>query len=265
MTTVLISVGIFAALGILFGVLLAAASKVFAVKTDPRVDEILEALPGANCGGCGYSGCAAFAAAVVKGEAPANACRAGGEKAAARIGEVMGIEVQALEPMRAEVLCSGNCGKAKEKCSYEGAHDCLAADRMYGGAKACPAGCMGLGTCVDICRYDALKVIDGVAHVDPQKCTGCGACAQACPKNLIEMIPRRAKYSVLCHSPESAKEVRSYCEAGCIGCKLCQKFCPNDAIHVTDCLAEIDYSKCTSCGICAEKCPRKIIRVVRAD
>ncbi|MBE6632716.1 MAG: Fe-S cluster domain-containing protein [Ruminococcaceae bacterium] len=265
MTVVLISVGIFAGLGILFGLVLALASRVFAVKTDPRVEQIIEALPGANCGGCGYSGCAGFAEAVVKGEAPANACRAGGEAAAKRIGEVMGIEVQALEPMRAEVLCSGGCGKAKEKCNYEGAHDCIAADRMYGGAKACPAGCMGLGTCVDICRYDALSVVDGVAKVDPKKCTGCGACAQVCPKHLIEMIPRRVKYSVVCHSPESAKETRQYCDAGCIGCKLCQKNCPNDAIRVTGALATIDYNKCTSCGICAQKCPRKIIRLVRED
>lgn len=260
--TIWIAIGIFAGLGVVLGLLLALSAKVFAVKTDPRIEEITEALPGANCGGCGYSGCAGFAAAVVKGEAPPNACRAGGEKSAAAIGAVMGIEVRALEPMRAEVLCSGACGKAKEKCSYEGAQDCIAADRMYGGAKACPAGCMGLGTCVEVCRYDALKVVDGVAQVDPQKCVGCGACTRICPKHLIELVPTRVKYSVLCHSPESAKQTRLYCEAGCIGCKLCERNCPNDAIHVTDSLAVIDYEKCTSCGICAAKCPRKIIREI---
>lgn len=262
MTEVLIAVGIFAGLGVLLGLALALAAKVFAVKTDPRIEEITEALPGANCGGCGYSGCAAFAEAVVKGEAPPNACRAGGEKAASAIGAVMGLEVKALEPMRAEVLCSGGCGKAKEKCHYEGAQDCIAADRMYGGAKACPAGCMGLGTCVEVCHYDALKVVDGVAVVDPVKCTGCGACSQICPKHLIAMVPRRVKYCVVCHSPETPKQTRALCDAGCIGCKICEKNCPHGAIHVSDSLATIDYDKCTSCGICAAKCPRKIIREI---
>jgi electron transport complex protein RnfB len=262
MGTVLIPISIFAGLGILFGLILALASRIFAVKTDERVEKITEALPGANCGGCGYTGCAGFAEAVVKGEAPPNACRAGGEAAAKRIGEVLGIEVQAQTPMKARVLCSGDCNKAKDKCRYEGAQDCIAADRMYGGVKECPAGCLGLGNCVDVCRYGAISVVDGTAKVDMEKCTGCGACEKICPKHIIALIPKRAVYCVDCHSPESGAQVRKYCAAGCIGCKICQKVCPNNAITVDGNLAFINQELCTGCGLCAEKCPRKIIHKV---
>lgn len=259
-SNILIPAAIFAGLGILLGVLLAVASRVFAVKTDERVEAIAEALPGANCGGCGYSGCAALAEAIVKGDAPANACRAGGAACAAKIGEIMGMTVTAQEPVRARVLCSGACGKAKEKCRYEGVQDCIAADRMYGSDKACAFGCMGLGTCVDVCRYGAISVQDGVAHVDPARCTGCGACASVCPKHLIALIPATATAVVDCHSTDPGATVRKVCDAGCIGCKICEKACPAGAVHVTDNLAVIDQSLCTHCGTCAAKCPRKVIR-----
>ncbi len=259
LTEILIPVGIFAALGVVLGILLAVASRVFAVKTDERVGQITEALPGANCGGCGYSGCAALAEAIVKGEAPANACRAGGESCAERIGEIMGVAVRAQTPVRAHVLCSGGCGRAKEKCRCEGVQDCIAADRMCGGGKVCSSGCMGLGSCVEACRYDALHVVDGVAAVDPAKCTGCGACVQICPKHLIALVPVTARYLVDCSSHEPGAQTRAACDVGCIGCRICEKNCPADAVHVVNNCAAIDYEKCTACGLCASKCPRKVI------
>lgn len=262
-TDVLIPVLIFAGMGILFGAILAIAARVFAVKKDARVEQITEALPGANCGGCGFSGCAAFAEAVVRGEAPANGCRAGGAASAAKIGEILGMEVAAAEPMRAIVRCSGGGGNANLKYHYEGAVDCLAAERMGGGDKMCATGCMGLGTCVAACRYDALHIVNGQAAVDADKCTGCGACAAVCPKHLIELIPASAKYCVMCRSPEPGALTRKQCAAGCIGCKICEKQCPTGAITVNGCIAAIDYSKCTSCGACAAKCPRKIIRELK--
>ncbi len=258
-TDIAIPVAIFAGLGVLFGILLAVASRIFAVKTDPRVEAINEALPGANCGGCGFSGCAGLAEAIVAGTAPANACRACSEECIATIGRVMGIEVTAQTPVKARVRCSGGCGNASAKCHYEGVHDCIAADRMYGGDKACPAGCMGLGTCVEVCRYGALTVVEGTARVDPKKCTGCGACSEICPKHLIELIPATAHYVADCRSPESGAVTRKLCSVGCIGCKLCEKNCPTQAIRVEGNLVHIDYDKCTSCGICATKCPRGII------
>ena len=257
---ILIPVGIFAGLGILFGVVLAIASRVFAVKVDERVDQILEVLPGANCGGCGYSGCAALANAIVKGEAMPNACNACSAAGTKRIGEIMGMEVEASVPLHAHVMCSGNCHTAKYKYVYEGAPDCIAAEKMGGGDKVCPNGCIGLGTCVAACKYDAIHVVDGLAVVDDAKCIGCGACANLCPKHIIAMIPVSSKYCVECRSVETGAMTRKQCDVGCISCKICEKNCPVGAITVTDFVATIDQSKCTGCGICASKCPRKIIK-----
>ena len=195
MDGVWISVGIFAGLGVLFGVILAIASKIFAVKVDERVPAVQECLPGANCGGCGFSGCAALADAIVKGEAAPNSCNACSAEGLAKIGEIMGIEVTASAPMHAYVMCSGNCNTVKFKYRYEGAADCIAAEKMGGGDKACPNGCIGLGTCVAACQFDAISVVDGVAVVDPAKCAGCGACANVCPTIRLRVpLWRRMQY-----------------------------------------------------------------------
>lgn len=257
---VLIPVAIFAGLGVVFGIVLAIASRIFAVKVDERVVAITEALPGANCGGCGFSGCAALAEAIVKGEAKPNACNSCSAAGIARIGEIMGIEVEAAVPLHAHVMCSGNCRTAKYKYSYEGAQDCIAAEKLGGGNKECPNGCIGLGTCVAACKFDAIHVVDGLAVVDDAKCIGCGACAVICPKHLISLIPVSSRYCVECRSVESGAITRKHCDAGCIACKICEKNCPVGAVTVTDFVATIDQSKCIGCGKCAEKCPRKIIK-----
>lgn len=257
---VLIPVGIFAALGVLFGVLLAVASKVFAVKVDERIHAVLENLPGANCGGCGYSGCSALAEAIVKGEASPNACNGCSAAGLRKIGEIMGMEVAAPVPLHAQVKCSGNCHTAVFKYRYEGAQDCIAAERMGGGDKVCANGCIGLGTCVAACKYDAIRVVDGLAVVDTAKCIGCGACANLCPKHLIAMIPAKSKYDVLCRSVENGATTRRQCAVSCISCRICEKNCPAGAVTVNNFVASIDQNKCTGCGICAEKCPRKIIK-----
>jgi electron transport complex protein RnfB len=259
---VLIPIGIFAALGVLFGLLLAVASKVFAVKVDERIPAVLENLPGANCGGCGYSGCAALAEAIVKGDAAPNTCNGCSAEGLKKIGEIMGMEVGDPIPMRAHVRCSGNCNTAVYKYRYEGAADCIAAEKMGGGDKACPNGCIGLGTCAAACKYDAIHIVDGVAVVDPAKCIGCGACANLCPKHLIKVIPVASRYVVSCSSVESGAVTRRQCSVGCIGCKICEKNCPSGAIKVNSFVASIDPDKCTACGICAAKCPRKIIKTV---
>lgn len=259
---ILIPVLIFAGLGLFFGIVLAIASKVFAVKVDERIPKIVDALPGANCGGCGFSGCSALAEKIVDGEAKCTACAAGGDEVAAKIAEIMGVPAEKTERRRAQVLCSGGQGIAKLRYHYEGAGDCLSASKLGGGDKLCPFGCIGLGSCVAACKFGAISVENGVAVVNPDRCTACGACVAACPKKIIRLIPSESAYYVGCSSRERGADARLHCDAGCIGCKLCEKNCPTGAITVTDSVATIDPAKCIGCGVCAEKCPRKIIRKV---
>lgn len=257
---ILYAVLCFTALGAVFGALLAVASGVFFVKEDERIEKIKECLPGANCGGCGFSGCGDLADKIVKGEAKANACPVGGEEAAKKIAEIMGVEAEAPVRMRAQIMCSGTTGKSAKKYIYEGEADCNAVVRLGCGDRVCPNGCVGLGSCVKHCKFGAIKVVDNVAVVDYEKCTGCGVCASVCPKHIIKLVPFDSEYWVGCSSVDKGALVKTYCQAGCIGCKLCEKACESGAITVTDNVAKIDYSKCTGCGKCAEKCPKKIIK-----
>ncbi len=256
---ILIPILVLGGLGIVFGALLGIAAIVFYVKEDKRIAKITACLPGANCGGCGYAGCANLAAAIAKGETQVTACPGCSSENTAKIAEIMGVSAAAKKRMRAYVKCSGVKDSAVEKYIYSGVEDCLVAARLGGGMKACSAACLGLGTCVKACPFDALRIENGVAVVDEMKCTACGKCITACPKAVIELVPAEAKAAVACHNKDKGALVNKLCSVGCIGCKLCEKACPADAIHVEDNLAVIDYDKCTGCGACKEKCPRKII------
>ena len=259
MTDIIYAVAIVGIIGLIFGLLLSFASVIFKVETDERETKITEALPGANCGGCGYAGCSAYAAAVVSGSAPVNACSVGKDAVAAKIAEIMGVKAEKSEPMTARVLCAGDCENAPDKFLYMGNEDCRTAARLSGGQKACPNGCLGFGSCVKVCKFGAISVINGIARVDEEKCTACGACVKTCPKHIIELIPQKSKYYVQCKNTEKGAQTIKNCKLGCIGCKKCENVCPAEAVKVTDNLAAIDYSKCISCGSCAEVCPRKII------
>lgn len=260
MIEIITAFGWFALIALVLGIILAAASKIFFVKTDERIPKVKDCLPGANCGGCGFAGCEALAAAIVKGEAPVDACNACSDDAVKAISEIMGV---APDPnkvkLRAQVMCSGTHDLAKKKYVYEGVSDCVAANRLAGGDKLCPNGCVGLGTCVDACKFGAIKVVNGVATVEYEKCRACGACVAACPKKLIRLVPASTPHWVGCMSADKGAVTRTYCDIGCIGCKICEKNCEAGAITVNGNVAEIDYSKCTGCGKCEEVCPRKII------
>lgn len=247
-------------LGLIFGIILDFASKKFAVEVDEREAEILEVLPGANCGGCGYPGCGGLAAAIAKGEAPVNGCPVGGEAVADKVASIMGVEAGSGEKIVAHVRCKGTCESAKTKYEYSGIKDCRAAASLIGGPKGCSYGCLGLGTCVQVCAFDAIHVVDGVAIVDEEKCVNCGKCIGVCPKGLIERKPANKAVTVDCKSNDFGKAVKENCTVGCIGCGLCQKECPFDAIIFENKLARIDYDKCKQCNKCATKCPTKVIK-----
>lgn len=255
MTEVLYPMAILGGLGLLFGVVLGFASKVFAVEVDPKVEAVRKALPGANCGACGYPGCDGCASAIVEGKAPANACIVGGKSVSEKVASILGVEAGETVKQVATVLCQGDCDKAKSKYKYTGLRDCRAQNILSGGSKSCSYGCLGCGTCVDVCKYDAIHIVNGVALVDKEKCVACKACINVCPKKIIELVPYDNEVVVKCKSNDPGKVVRKNCSTGCIGCRICVKSCPEDAFIFENNLSRIDYEKCTNCGICAEKCP----------
>ena len=259
MKEILIPVAILGGMGLLFGVLLGIASKIFTVKKDERISKIEEVLPGANCGGCGFAGCSAYAREVVENQAKISLCTAGGQKVSDEIAKIMGRSLEKQEKMVARVFCKGALDKANIKLEYVGTKDCFAANRMAGGPKECQYGCVGLGSCVSVCKFGAISAKDGVAVVDEEKCVACGACVKKCPKNLIRIVPQSKHHAVLCSNKDKGAIAKDLCKKSCIGCGICVKNCPNDAIKVENFLAKIDYDICWDCGVCAEKCPKKII------
>ncbi len=258
--SIVIAAVVIGAVGILAAVLLGIASEKFKVEVDEKEIAVREALPGNNCGGCGFPGCDGLAAAIAKGEARPDACPVGGEEVANAIAAIVGGDVSAVKQV-AFVKCAGNCEKAKDAYEYVGPQDCRIASNSPGaGPKACAYGCMGYGSCVKACQFGAINIVDGIAVVDKDKCKSCGMCVAACPRNIIEMVPYDAGAMVQCNSRDFGKDVKAACSVGCIGCGICSKNCPEGAIAVEGFLAKVDYSKCTGCGTCKEKCPVKVIQ-----
>lgn len=246
--------------GIIIAVLLNFAGEKFKVEVDEKEIAVREALPGNNCGGCGYPGCDGLAAAIAKGEAPVSGCPVGGDAVTAAIASIMGTQAEVGTRMAAVVKCAGTCEKAVSQYQYVGPKSCrLAQNNPNGGSKACVHGCTGFGDCKAACPFGAIEIIDGIAVVMKEKCKACGKCVAACPKHLIELIPYEAEHVVVCNSKDKGIEVKKACQSGCIGCGLCARNCSEGAIAVTNNLAQIDYEKCTNCGTCREKCPVKII------
>lgn len=258
---IVIAALVIAVMGLIIGLFLGVAGEKFKVEVDEKEIAVREALPGNNCGGCGFPGCDGLAKAIAAGEAAVDACPVGGDSVSAAIGAIMGVESGSGKKMVAFVKCAGTCDKTNEDYKYYGVEDCsMMAFVPNGGQKSCNYGCLGYGSCVKACPFDAIHIVDGIAKVDKELCKACKKCIAACPKNLIELVPYEQTQAVQCASKDKGVVVKKGCQVGCIGCTLCTKVCESGAITVVDNLAHIDPEKCTNCGKCMEKCPVKIIR-----
>lgn len=258
---IFIALGVTCAVSVIIGLVLGIAEKVFHVETDEREEAVRAALPGSNCGGCGYAGCDALAKAIAKGEAPVSSCPVGGKPVAEKIAAVMGQEVVDMQRRVAYVKCDGTCEKRQEDYNYFGIDSCVYASRMPGSSPySCKFGCLGFGSCAKVCPVSAIRIIDKKAVVDESLCIACGRCIKICPHELIEFVPANTTYRVQCSSLAKGKVVSASCSAGCIGCGICAKNCPTDAIVFENNIAKIDYDKCVECGTCEKKCPRNIIK-----
>lgn len=259
-TGIITAVVVVGGLGLFVGLFLGIAGIKFKVNVDEKEEAVLNLLPGNNCGGCGYPGCSGLAAAIAKGDAPVNSCPVGGKPVADKVAKVMGVDAGDSRHMVAFVKCQGTIERTEVHYEYAGVKDCrMLAFVPNKGEKFCTYGCLGYGSCVKECPFDAIHIVNGVAVVDKEQCKACGKCVAACPKHLIELVPYDATTLVSCSSKDKGPVTIKSCDVGCIACGLCKKNCPADAIVIDEFHAYIDQDKCTHCGLCIEKCPKKSI------
>ncbi|MEG0894635.1 MAG: RnfABCDGE type electron transport complex subunit B [Oscillospiraceae bacterium] len=259
---ILVPVLIFIGLALLAGVLLSIFSKVFAVKTNEKVEEVRNVLPGLNCGVCGFSGCDNYAKEIVEGGAPTNKCVPGGDKTSKEISAILGTEFEDVIEKVAFVKCAGYKPQATDNLyEYSGEMTCAACNTLYSGNGKCNYGCLGFGDCQKACNYDAISIVDSVARINVNKCVGCTMCVKTCPNSLIEIREATKKVYIGCSNCDMGKAVMAVCKNGCIGCGKCARACPSEAITIVNHLATIDYSKCTNCETCVAECPTKCIKV----
>lgn len=259
MTQIITAVCILGAIGLLGGALLAVISTICDKGDDnPKLSEIREVLPGANCGSCGFAGCDSYAEAIANGTAEPNLCAPGGTATAEKLSKILGVKIETVEKV-ATVTCNGCNDNTDTKYNYTGLISCAVAASLYDGPMSCKFGCIGFGDCVSACEFNAISVTNGVATVDESICKGCGKCADVCPKQIIKIVKKKKSAFVLCNNKEKGAAAKKTCKAACIGCGICAKKCEAGAIKVENFLASIDVDKCTGCGICASACPQKII------
>lgn len=257
-----------AIVGALAALLLFVVSKKFHVEEDARIELVNEALPGANCGGCGYPGCSGFARACVEAESMEGLfCTVGGNDTMLKVADILGRTAVEAEPQLAVVRCNGTCDARPKVNQYDGASSCAIAATTYGGETGCTFGCLGLGDCTLACGFDAIKMnpLTGLPEVDEERCTACGACVKACPKMIIELRkkgPKGRRVFVSCVNKEKGGVAKKACDNACIGCSKCFKECKFEAITIANNLAYIDPNKCRLCRKCVEACPTGAIHEV---
>lgn len=269
MTTIIVwTIAILAGLGLLLAVVLFAVATKFKVEEDPRIDEVEKAMPGANCGGCGFAGCRAFADSAVKApDLEKHFCPVGGNEVMARVAAILGYEVKKKAPLVAVVRCNGTCENRPRINNYDGLQSCRVKAALFSGDTGCSYGCLGCGDCVEACQFDAIHMdlSTGLPVVDEEKCTACGACVKACPKDIIELRakgPRGMRMFVSCVNKEKGPVAKKACAVACIGCGICERTCMHDAIAVENNLAYIDFGKCKLCRECEAVCPTGAIHGV---
>lgn len=263
MNEILIAVLIVAAMGLIIGLILAVASVIMAVPKDEKAEAVLEVLPGANCGACGYSGCSGYAKALAHGEAQPGLCSPGGEECVKAIAKVLGVEAGAIERKTAVVKCDGTAENSPLKMEYQGITTCAAAAALHGGTKNCSYGCIGFGDCVNVCEYDAIAIEDNVARINPAKCKSCGMCVKICPKHLISIVPLKKQAVVMCSNCDKGAAATAACKTACIACMKCAKTCPVGAIKIENFHAVVNPQLCTGCGECAKVCPKNCIGMMQ--
>lgn len=259
MTEILIPVLVVAIIGLIAGVGLALASKYMAVPTDEKEEKLREALPGANCGACGFSGCDGYAASLAKGEVAPDKCAPGGNATVQALSEILGVESGEITPMTAHIHCGGNPEISTTKYDYLGMQSCTAANIIHQGPLSCSFGCLGFGDCVRACSFGAITINNGRPIICEDLCIACGKCVGACPKSLISIIPKGAAIHVECANKARGAAVAKACKVACLACTQCETNCPNGAIKVVDNCAVIDYSLCNGCGKCKEVCKRGVL------
>jgi len=261
-STVYTTLIVLAALGVVFGIALAIVAARFVVKVDPKVEQVRETLPGANCGACGFAGCMGYAEAVVGNpDVAVSMCAPGKSPVAEKIAVITGKKAEKVEPKIARVFCQGGTSLSQRKFIYTGVQDCTAAVLAAGGDKSCEYGCLGFGTCMRACPFGAITMSkDNLPLINPDKCTACGKCVAACPKQVIEIAQASKAVVISCHSRDKGIDVKKKCQVGCIACGICVRTCPVNAIAIDNNLARIDHSKCIVCGLCVKKCPTNAIK-----
>lgn len=258
--TVITAIVVLGGLGLILGLGLTFAYMKLAVAPSEIEKKLVQILPGTNCGACGHPGCEAFATALAKSGKSAGFCPVGGQELDKEISNILGVAASEIEPMVVVVRCGGSKDKAKERFIYDGLVDCVAADLIQKGSKACEYGCLGYGNCERVCPFGAITMgDDGLPHIMDDKCTGCGLCVKECPRDVLELVPKTQKVYVACNSRAKGHSVRKVCNIGCIACNLCEKNCPHGAIKVENNLARIDPGVCKNATICILKCPTKCI------